>query len=77
VTVFDTVNLMWGVMMSDRAPAYRDPALHFDALRIVALRGGDRTEETLATENEREILIRVPAHVHSANVALSCWSKSL
>ena len=40
--------------MIDRAPAYRDPALHFDALRLVALREGDRTEETLATENERE-----------------------
>ena len=40
--------------MSDRAPAYRDPVLHFDALRLVALREGDRTEETLATENERK-----------------------
>ena len=24
--------------MIDRAPAYRDPALHFDALRLVALK---------------------------------------
>ena len=40
--------------MSDRAPTYRDPALHFDALRLVALREGDRIEETLATENKRE-----------------------
>ena len=40
----------------DRAPAYRDPVLHFDALRLVALREGDRIEETLATENEREML---------------------
>ena len=39
--------------MSDRAPAYRDPALHFDALRLVALREGGRIEETLATGNER------------------------
>ena len=28
--------------------------LHFDALRLVALREGDRNEETLATENERK-----------------------
>ena len=52
------------VEISDRAPAYRDPALYFDALRlVVALREGDRTEETLATETERNIM-RVPAHVH-------------
>ena len=42
--------------MSYRAPAYRDPVSHFDALRFVALREGDRTEETLATENENECL---------------------
>ena len=40
--------------MGDRAPAYRDPALHFDALRLVALHEGDRTQETLATENEKK-----------------------
>ena len=28
--------------------------MHFDALRLVALREGGRIEETLATENERE-----------------------
>ena len=61
--------------MSDRAPAYRDPVLHFDALRLVALREGDRTEETFATENERGMPIRAPAHVHSAHTALCCWSK--
>ena len=61
--------------MGDRAPAYRDPALHFDALRLVALRERGRTEETLATENEREMLIRAPAHVHQAHAALCCWSK--
>ena len=60
--------------MSGRAPAYRDPLLHFDALRLVALREGDRIEEILATENEREMLIRAPAHVHSA---LSLRSSSL
>ena len=42
--------------MSDRAPAYRDRVLHFDALRLVVLREGDRTEETLATEIESKCL---------------------
>ena len=32
--------------MSDRSPAYRDPVLHFDALRLVALREGGMIEET-------------------------------
>ena len=50
--------------MGGRAPAYLDPALHFDALRLVAVREGGRFEETLATENERKMLIRAPAHVH-------------
>ena len=58
--------------MGDRVPAYRDPALHFDALRLVALREGGRIEETLATENEREMLI---CALHSAYAALFCWSK--
>ena len=40
--------------MSDRAPAYRDPVLHFDALRLVVLREGDRTEEALGTENKEK-----------------------
>ena len=53
--------------MSDRAPAYRDPALHFGALRLVALREGGRLKETPATENEREMLIRAPARVHLAH----------
>ena len=42
--------------MSDRAPAYRDPVLHFDALQLVVLREGGRIEETLATENEGKCL---------------------
>ena len=49
--------------MRDRAPAYRGPELHFDALRLVALREGDKIEETLARENEREVLIR--AHLRT------------
>ena len=42
--------------MSNRAPTSRDPALHFDALRLVALREGGRIEETLATDNEGKCL---------------------
>ena len=42
--------------MNGRSPAYRDPVLHFDALRLVALHEGDRIEEALATENERKFL---------------------
>ena len=45
--------------------------MHFDALRLVALREGDRLEGALATESEREMLIRAPAHVHSAPAALA------
>ena len=44
--------------MSDRAPAYRDAVLHFDALQLVALREGGRTGETLATENEKNAYTR-------------------
>ena len=61
--------------MRDRAPAYRASVFHFDALRLVALRERDRIEETLATENEREMLMRAPEHVHTAHAALCCWSK--
>ena len=46
--------------MRGRLPTYRDPALHFDALRLVALRERGRTEGTLATENERGKCL----HVH-------------
>ena len=53
----------------NRAPTYRGPVLHFDALRLVALREVGRAEETLATENEREMPIRAPARVHSAYAA--------
>ena len=42
--------------MSGRAPAYRDPALHFDALRLAALREGDGIEVALATESEGKCL---------------------
>ena len=55
--------------MSDKAPAYRDHVLHFDAVRLVELRGGGRTKGTLTTENERKMLIRAPAHVYSAHAA--------
>ena len=47
--------------MSDRAPAYRDLVLHFDALRLVALREGGRIEETPGKENEGKCFY---AHLH-------------
>ena len=34
--------------------------MHFDALRLVALREGVRIEGTLATENERNIFMVLP-----------------
>jgi hypothetical protein len=61
--------------MSGRAPANRDPALRFDALRSVALREGGGALQSLAAENEGEILIGAPAHVHSPREALCCWRK--
>ena len=62
--------------MSGRAPAYRDLVLHSDALRLVALREGGRTIETLATENNaRVMLMRAPAHVHSAHAPFYGWRK--
>ena len=54
-----------------RAPAYREPVLHFDALRLVALREGDMNEGALGTENESEVLKRAPAHVEPARSAFS------
>ena len=56
--------------MSSKTPTYRDPVSHFDALRLVALREGGRTEETIATENEGEMLTRALAHVHPAHAAI-------
>ena len=48
------------------APPYRGPVLHFHAPRLIALRGGDRNEETPKTENEREVLMcRVCAYTPS------------
>ena len=39
--------------MSGRVPAYRGPVLHFDALRLVALRESGRIEETSHREQEK------------------------
>ena len=40
----------------EKAPfLYRDPVLHFHAPRLIALRGGDRNEETPTTEKEGEV----------------------
>jgi len=49
--------------MSDRAPAFRDPVLHFDALRLVALHEGRRMGEPLVTDNERKCLYAHPRTV--------------
>ena len=82
--VLDTV-----IKMSDRAPAYRGPVLHFDALRLVALRERDGTEETFATESEGGCLLAhlrtyaQPAQLFAAGASfqptpsplceLACW----
>ena len=42
--------------MSDRAPAYRDPVLHFGALRLVALREEDRIEESSQQKTREKCL---------------------
>ena len=56
--------------MRDRAAPYRDHALHSHALRLIALRGGDRNEEAPATENAKEIPVRraapLAAHIEPA-----------
>ena len=39
-------------------PPYRVPVLHFHAPRLNALRGGDKSDDTPALENEREVLMR-------------------
>ena len=38
---------------------HKDSALHFDAQRLVALREKDKTQEILATENGRDMLIGI------------------
>jgi len=59
--------------MRNRSPVYRDPVLHFDALRLIALREGGKMEGAFPTENAREVLIRAPFQLHSARTAL-CWA---
>ena len=46
----------WG--LKTERPPYRDPVLHSHAPRLIALRGGDRNEETPAAGNEGEMLMR-------------------
>ena len=41
-----------------KPPSCRGPVLHFHAPRLIALRGGDRNEETPKTENKRDVLVR-------------------
>ena len=61
----------WG--QETEHPPCRGPALHFHAPRFIAPRGGDRNEETPATENEREVLIcRACAHTLSPRSLFWC-----
>ena len=46
----------WG--RETERPPYRDPALHFNAPRLTALRGGDMNGETPAKDNEGGMLMR-------------------
>ena len=64
----------FGNVLRDIAPACRGPVLRYETLSLVALCEGDRIEETLATENEREVLKRASAHVHPDHAAHCCWS---
>ena len=48
--------VQWG--RETERPPYRDPALHFHAPRLIALRGGDRNEETPKTYNKIGMLMR-------------------
>ena len=54
--------------MSDKAPAALTGTLYCE--RPVALRERGRIDQALATENEKEMRIRAPAHVRSAHVQL-------
>ena len=44
--------------------------MHFDALRLVALREGERIEEALATENEKNAYARTCARTPSPRSSL-------
>ena len=57
--------------MRDGAPAYQDPVSHSDALCLVSLRGEDRTEKTLATENGRESLY---AHLRTYTLSMQFFA---
>ena len=48
----------WAMRTRDRAPPDQEHMLHFHTPRLVALRGGDRNEETPTTENEVGMLMR-------------------
>ena len=48
----------------DRAPPYRDPALHFHAPRLIALRGGGRKRGN-PHNREYKCLCATPAYVHN------------
>ena len=54
--VFGTVNWMGSEDEQQSSRAYWDPALHFEALRLAALREGGRNEEPLQQRTRGEIL---------------------
>ena len=60
----------------ERQSAPLTETLHCTSTRRASSRfaGGAGTGETPTAENEREMLLRRPAHVHSAHAAICCWS---
>jgi hypothetical protein len=57
-----------------QSPPYRDPALHFHAPRLIALRGGDRNEETPKTDNKGGVLMRRACARTPSRATFCCWS---
>ena len=62
--------------MSERAPAYCDPALNSDALQLVVLREEGIIEETLATEKEREMPMGKGADLTPPPCFFACFPSS-
>ena len=63
-------------MVVTERPLNRGPVLHFDALRLSALRKGDWMEETLATESEKKMIHKknepdLPGHVIDASALMA------
>ena len=47
--------------------------MHFNVQRLIALREGGKIKKVLATENEKEALIRASVQLLSAHAAPCCW----